>query len=214
LLTSTSIRAFRSLQTPLGPALTTRFTIKPTCLAKGPAHPPLATRPVDLRGNEASGQRHPTYMHTSILHASRQTPTYAYPYTHPSRTYCTSATFSPLWPPPPCQLPTRTTYIDTYTHTDADSHIPRTGYTRAHTIPHGLIVSTAAAATGAVHLASVSAVLVLHLGLGQLLFLNLFRFRCLLRRARAVYFNFFLIPSSPSQFLLGFIILDPTSVTP
>lgn len=44
-LTSTSIRAFRSLQTPLGPALATRFAMKPTCLAKRPAHAPLRQGP-------------------------------------------------------------------------------------------------------------------------------------------------------------------------
>lgn len=33
-----------------------RFAMKPTCLAKGPAHPPLRQDPGALRGNEASGR--------------------------------------------------------------------------------------------------------------------------------------------------------------
>lgn len=41
------------------------------------------------------------------------------------------------------------------------------------------------------------------LDFGQLLFLNLFRFRCLLRRARAVYFNLFLIPFVSLSFCVG-----------
>lgn len=75
-----------SLQTPLGPALGTTFAIKPTCLAKGPAHPP-ATGPRGLRGNGASRQRHAT----TCIQTDGQTATYstyacpdAAKYTHPS----------------------------------------------------------------------------------------------------------------------------------
>lgn len=88
-----------------------------------------------MRGNGASAQRHTTYMHPD-----RQTHTYACPdtATHPSK-HCTSSL--PL-DCPPCGphasfrlgRPTSTcTNIHTYTHPDADSHIPRTGYMRAHT---------------------------------------------------------------------------------
>ncbi|KAL7817281.1 hypothetical protein V8C26DRAFT_68417 [Trichoderma gracile] len=79
---------------------------------------------------------------------------------------------------------TACTYIQTYTHA-ASGRFSRPAYgvhARAY-IPRRLILSPAAAATGAVRLASVSAVLVLHPGIGQLLFLNLFRFRLLLRRS-------------------------------
>lgn len=140
-------RVSLSLQTPLGPALGTTFAIKPTCLAKGPAHPALATRPVECVVTEHQDSGIPrtcilTYYCYSYMHPDRQTHTYACPdtacYTS-RRGNCTSLLllpldFSPCGPHASFRLGRPTySYIHTYTHPDADSHIPRTGYTRAHT---------------------------------------------------------------------------------
>ncbi|UKZ67729.1 uncharacterized protein TrAtP1_008887 [Trichoderma atroviride] len=90
----------------------------------------------------------------------------------------------------------------TYTHPDADSHVRV--HARAYTyIPRRWILSTAAVATGAVHLASVSAVLVLHPGRWPASVLELVSFPLPLRRARAVYFNLFLIPFVSLSFCVG-----------
>lgn len=117
-----------------------------------------------------------------------------------SRAYCTSICSS-LWPPP-CQLPTRTTSIQ---HTRIQTQI-LTSRVRVHArayIPRRWILSTAAVATGAVHLASVSAVLVLHPGRWPASVLELVSFPLPLRRARAVYFNLFLIPFVSLSFCVG-----------
>lgn len=101
-----------------------------------------------MRGNGASGQRHTTYMHTHILplllrvHASRQADTYiCMPKillaTHPIELHISlllPLDCSPCGPHASFRLGRPTySYIHTYTHPGADSHIPRTGYTRAHT---------------------------------------------------------------------------------
>lgn len=131
-----------SLQTPLGPALRTTFAIKPTCLAKGPAHPALATRPVEcvVTEHQDSGIPRTCILTYYYMHPDRQTHTYACPdtacYTSIEALHISLLPLdcSPCGPHASFRLGRPTySYIHTYTHPDADSHIPRTGYTRAHT---------------------------------------------------------------------------------
>ncbi|KAL7812892.1 hypothetical protein V8C44DRAFT_60517 [Trichoderma aethiopicum] len=187
-----------------------------------------------LRGNGASEQRHTTtctqtdgrtdshlHMHAQILSSTRFHRSIARRgllFDRPPSCWACC-----LWPP--CQLPTRTadmiqlvqTSVYTYAHA-ASGRFSRPAYgvhARAY-IPRRLILSPAAAATGAVRLASVSAVLVLHLGIGQLLFLNLFRFRLLLRRSPLL-FRFVLNPFVSLSVPAGGVLLlcsFPTNLDP
>lgn len=128
---------------------------------------------------------HPDQTDTYIVHMHGHMPVHT-----SSRAYCTSAH--------PCGLPHASFRPGQPTYNIHASRRrfsrPAYGYTRAHTslaagscLPPQLLPERCTWPPSRPSSCST-------LDFGQLLFLNLFRFRCLLRRARAVYFNLFLIP--------------------
>ncbi|KAL7920853.1 hypothetical protein ACQKWADRAFT_152000 [Trichoderma austrokoningii] len=175
LLSSTSIRAFRSLSRhPSGPTLAASFCDEAHMSRQRTGS---ATKPWALRGNEVSGHAdislvshcrlRPDQTDTSRVHMHGRMPVHTC--SRPILHICPS-----LWPPP-CQLPTRST-----------SHITQilTSRVRVHARAYTVHTSLAAGSRLPPQLlperctwppsrpSSCST-----LDLGQLLFLNLFRFR-------------------------------------